>query len=297
MYWHWIDYLKRAAALNGRQPCFLNLDETSIPQATMKATGYFQVPGQKQIRPRRRLEASLRKGMATHVAIIADDTSVQAALPQIFMVNRRLFKKKDIVDLPVPRVQIQRGFSAWNSHEKMVDILYEIGDVMLKFPQKQPILLLDCAPCHTQWEVIAAANANGIWLLYIPARMTSILQPLDVCAFGSYKSQLSRAFLSQEVDAGLPRSRWSLVLARLVKEYWRGNKWRAAFERVGVHELRRADSMTRQLRKLKPTRIVTDDPPTEEDLLRILPRGHRSLWASVFLLPANLAGIELPELA
>ena len=148
------------------------------------------------------------------------------------MVNRRLFKKKDIVDLPVPRVQIQRGFSAWNSHEKMVDILYEIGDVMLKFPQKQPILLLDCAPCHTQWEVIAAANANGIWLLYIPARMTSVLQPLDVCAFRSYKSQLSPAFLSQEVDAGLPRSRWSLVLARLVKEYWRGNKWRAAFERV-----------------------------------------------------------------
>ena len=62
MYWHWIDYLKRAATLNGRQPCFL--DETLIPQATMKATGHIEVPSQKQIRPRRRLEASLRKGMA-----------------------------------------------------------------------------------------------------------------------------------------------------------------------------------------------------------------------------------------
>ena len=92
VHWHWVDYLKRAATLNGRQPCFLNLDETPMPQATMKATGYFQVPDQKHIRPRRRLEASLRKGTATHVAIIADDTTVRAPLPQIFMVNNTLFK-------------------------------------------------------------------------------------------------------------------------------------------------------------------------------------------------------------
>ena len=51
----------------------------------------------------------------------------------------------------------------------MVDILEKISLSMKAFPQMQPILLLDCAPCHTHWEVIAKGNATGIWLCFAVA--------------------------------------------------------------------------------------------------------------------------------
>ena len=69
--------------------------------------------------------------MATHVAVIADDTAVQAALPQTFLVNARLWKPTARVDpLPAPSVEFQIGLSAWNSKEKMVVILDRISAAM-----------------------------------------------------------------------------------------------------------------------------------------------------------------------
>ena len=182
------------------------------------------------------------------------------------------------------------------SWENVVDVLEKISVAMKAFPHMQPILLLDCAPCHTHWEVIAKGNATGIWLCYVPARMTSMLQPLDVCCFGSYKARLRRAFQAVETQARLERAAWALALAQIVKEYWRGCKWKPAFERVGVHTGPLAEALTRQLRRLACPRKVPDGPPSSLDLKAVLPKGHRCVWSSVFLLPADLEGIELPDL-
>ena len=292
-----MDYLKLAAEAKGKCPCFINLDETPIPQAATKAHGYFRQADYSEARPRRRLSGKLRRGIATHVAVIADDTAVQAALPQTFLVNARLLKPTVVAHpLAAPRVEFQIGLSAWNSKEKMVAILDRINAAMAAFPQKQAILLLDCAPCHTQWEVISKANALNLWLLFVPARLTSLLQPLDVCAFGAYKHRLRRAFLCREAEGTLSRKAWVDELAKLVKHFWRAVRWRSAFERVGVQEIGRAPHLTKELQKLQLARNIAEAPPTKEALQRILPKGHRSIWTSVFLLPAKLAAVELPEL-
>ena len=298
VFWHWVDYLMQAAVLQGRTPCFINLDETPIPRAATKAEGYVHMGRCVDPTPKRRLDPQLRRGIATHVALIADDTAVQAALPQTFLVNARLFRMGDVpARLPAPRVVFQIGLSAWNTNEKMTVLLESIATAMVSFPAKQAILVLDCAPCHTHWEVIAKANALNVWLLFIPARLTSLLQPLDVSVFARYKARLRTAFLSREANGTLDRRLWAIELGRLVKEYWRANRWRTAFEQVGIGRVSGAVSLTKDLLRLEVVRLTVTEPPSREAIEKVMPKGHRSIWSGLFLRPANLAGVELPELS
>ena len=62
----------------------------------------------------------------------------------------------------------------------MVDVLEKISVSMKAFPHMQPTLLLDCAPLSHVLGSDCQGNATGIWLCYVPARMTSMLQLLDV---------------------------------------------------------------------------------------------------------------------
>ena len=132
------------------------------------------------------------------------------------MVNSPGFKETDWQQpTPVPRLEFQRGASAWNSHKKMVDILERIPLFMEAFPHMQPILPLDCAPCRTHWEVIAKGNATGIWSCFIPVKMTSTLQPLNVCCCGGYKAQLRWVFQAVEKSAELARAAWAHALGKV----------------------------------------------------------------------------------
>ena len=64
----------------------------------------------------------------------------------------------------------------------------------------------------------------------------------------------------------------------------------------GVLGLSRAPCLTKTVTDLDLPRDVAEAPPTKNTLQEIFPKGHRSVWANVFLLLANLAGVELPGL-
>ena len=58
----------------------------------------------------------------------------------------------------------------------------------------QPILFLDAALCHLAQDVLRHARDCGIKLVFVPARFTQLLQPLDVAASYGYKHWLGREF-------------------------------------------------------------------------------------------------------
>ena len=72
------------------------------------------------------------------------------------------------------------GKSGWNT-TKMVFVL-EMRDDLLG-QGWQPILIMDCARCHILRSVIAKAKALGFWMVFVPAHLTFLLQPLDIDAF------------------------------------------------------------------------------------------------------------------
>ena len=75
----------------GKQPVFLNLDETSISYSYHGAKGFFV---KKLLRTRKgvvKIRKKELRGSVSHVAIIADRPDVQRVLPQVFIGNKHRF--------------------------------------------------------------------------------------------------------------------------------------------------------------------------------------------------------------
>ena len=156
------------------------------------------------------------------------------------------------------------------------------------------IILLDVAPCHIDASVISAANRLNLWLIYVPARLTFMLQPLDVSCLQAYKSVLHQLFMERQDNDGTLRTKeWFNVLSSLNKLFWRGRNWKTAFHNVGL--LGQAKSISDELRQLGGTRL-TDSPtalPSETQLQEIWPRRKTIPFKSLFWLPAKLKPVEI----
>lgn len=91
-FWHWIDFLTQQCAAEGKTPCYINLDETSIPRSTAKVSGFVAPkrlwPGLAP--PRRRIQKQQKRAAVTQVVLITDMVDIQPKLPQIFPAMREL---------------------------------------------------------------------------------------------------------------------------------------------------------------------------------------------------------------
>ena len=112
----------------------------------------------------------------------------------------------------------------------MQDILAEIAAVTESMENTQVVLLLHQCPCHVHQGVITKANSLNMWVVYVPARLTYLLQPLDVFAFSAYKSALMRQFRLRENAGDLCRGDWIRSVAELVSELRMG----CAVGRLGI---------------------------------------------------------------
>ena len=271
----------------------MNLDETAIYRCAMKARGYISKSRCEHTGrvPARFVNKSLQRGTATHVSIITHRTDLQGVLPQFVLLNQRTFKVSDLPEGNTSGLQFWRGETAWNTAAKMVRILEAIACKLAdKTGTLQPVILLDMAPCHIDHQVIAAANRLGLWLLYVPARLTYLLQPLDVAAFCRFKQHLNSLFLARQDTTGtLKTSDWIRTLCTLGKTFWRGTPWKSTFQAVGLFG--KQTDLIEEIRCMGLLR-KKDGPtamPTEEELQTIWPRKKNVPFGSLLWLPAKLA--------
>ena len=240
--------------------------------------------------PARFVNKSLQRGMATHVSLITHMTEIQALLPQFVLLNRRTFKASDLPDASTSGVEFWRDETAWNTGSKMISILEHVASKFEgKFDKLQPVILLDMAPCHLDHQVIAAANRLGLWLLFVPARLTYILQPLDVAGFYPFKTEMNARFLASQDSTGtLKPTDWVQSLCTLGKTFWRGRAWKSTFHAVGLFGDQ--SSMTEELKCLGLSRKINvlTNVPKEDDLQEIWPAGRAVPFRSLFWLPAKL---------
>ena len=240
IFWHWIDFLAQQCCAFGQQPCFINLDETSILRCSARPLGFLAPrrfwPG--RVAPRRPVVKQRRRAAVTHVTLISNLPHVQAKLPQVFLCNGYVVPARALssphLDKP-PGVEFWRARSGWNTVDNMLRILERMHEVMGQFEGLQPIIVLDCANCHIHPRVAAAADRLGLWLVVAPAKLTFLIQPLDVYAFSPYKACLAKLFAEAEDNEGkLEAVPWLQCLCIAVRKFWRGRKWAAAFEKTGV---------------------------------------------------------------
>lgn len=222
-----------------------------------------------------------RRAYMTHVAIICDDVAVQPHIPQVLIANERTLPARMLADLRsrLPaNILLLRRKSAWNTTALCDTIVRRLAAALTaNAPQRQAVLLLDVHKCHLGAAMLTACRERGIWVVYIPPKVTWLLQPLDVYVFHQFKIALFRECLRARIAApggatfDVPRLVNSLCAAiRCVLE---GSPWAHAFDRCGFG-LRQAGlgSRVRSALQLDAPPCMPDGRPSAEQLQRCFPK-------------------------
>ena len=301
--WQWFNSLSRRVSA-GRRVLRLNLDETSVCmwQGAGKGTlfhsrkrhGPRDEPVQVASRQQRRL-------CMTHVAIICDDPAIQPLLPQFFIGNQKVFPKREwgAVQASCPsNVVLVRQQSSWNNTKLFTIIVNRLGVVLRPFLcSVQPVLLMDTCRLHFAKPAVAACFSASIWPVFVPAKMTWLLQPCDTHLFADYKRQLRCSY--QAARAKTARGNLNIVefmscLYTVLRSVLQGHRWSLAFDRdgFGSSQAEVSNSVKRQL-GIDGDLDVPAGMPSHEQLRLCFPR--RAKLSITSMLPPEIPTMALPR--
>lgn len=222
----------------GKQPVFLNLDETSISYSFHGAKGYFAQHLLKSRKAKTRIRKNELRGSVSHVAIIADRPEVQKRLPQVFIGNKHRFTlglMAEVVGITPEFVHLFRRKSSWNNIENMIFVLELLAAVLTNFPDLQPILLLDTVRCHIAPRILSKAAELKLWIAPVPAGLTYLLQPLDVSSFAQYKAFLRSAYrIARLANGAVSARQWVMLLFQVCTDFLNTTPRAPAFCSVGI---------------------------------------------------------------
>jgi hypothetical protein len=125
-----------------------------------------------------------------------------------------------------------RENSSWVTSAVMMRCLELLSRALQSMSaQLQIVLLLDTARAHLGLEVARWAAELDIWLVIIPAGLTWLLQPLDVCIFASFKRHLKEQY-SRKRSGKVTATDWLQLVISAAS--WLGARRSAAFQLTGI---------------------------------------------------------------
>lgn len=245
-YFQWMNFVT-AQVPPGKRRLLIYMDETALAYswAGQKGTVICQhrIPQGLRLRPESVNRNEIR-GNVTHMAFICDDSAIQPRLPQIWLGNKARFTLRLLQPLQgeVPaNVHLWRQESSWNNHATMRKALSVLWQALQPFAATHYIvLLLDVARVHIHPTIYRHAQQCGLRLVYIPARLTRLLQPCDTHLFARFKAKLRRRWLDfrlASADGDVSPKQWVLLIAAAIREVFQGNKWAVAFAETGASDL------------------------------------------------------------
>ena len=299
--WQWFHFLLDQVP-PGRPVLRLNLDETSVKFWYEPRLGLRRLSSPKpRVGFARQASRSQLRRAFTHVAIICDDPTLQPLLPQILLVNERTVtveQHRRWKSLPGSNAKLWRGKSAWINDEVFAKIIRELGKVVVAHaPGRQAILLMDAHNCHFAKGTLTACRDYDIWPVIIPARMTSLLQPLDTHVFARFKLFL-RTRMHQLMLTGANEDLTSEqvidALLHSIKGVLQRHCWDQAFERNGFgHDLNIRKHLLEEMAWTKPPAIVVD-MPSYTQFAHCFPARHHIPFMQLLsgILPTAKRGIK-----
>ena len=228
-----------------KQLLVINWDETACRLHYSGGRGFCTraAEGDASSQPRLMQHAptSRKRGSLTHVALVCTDSAIQPKLPQIVMGNERTLTAGELTaiegqNLP-PNVQVWRRKSAWVTKDSMREILKEIWKCVRPYQkERQVVLLLDSHPCHLDPKFLANCVRKKIWVVFVPAKLTWLLQPLDTHAFSVYKRVLRADYCRLVQESATGRVSVAEVvgsIGRTIRKVLHRKVWKTAFEQNG----------------------------------------------------------------
>jgi hypothetical protein len=127
---------------------------------------------------------------------------LQKKLPQILLPNTLGKKKVWKAILPElagePPVEVIGDTQGWINAAKMqtiVDMLWRVCQT--ECPGKRIVLVWDCSPAHICPEAVKRMRKRDIRPLFIPSKLTHLLQVLDFAVFASFKKKYHEQQVTQ----------------------------------------------------------------------------------------------------
>ena len=181
----------------------------------------------------------------TYLALVCDCAALQPLLPQVI-----LARYTQNVSLPATLQALYRScgfpFEFWNgSAGRVTSAIFRkwatrVRQAIGSFnPGAWIVLILDCATSHLDRASIGHLRRLGILVVIVPAKMTWLLQILDVYAFGKIKRELrqaeARARISSPTGQITPGTLMKLATTVIRRELINCD-WSRFFGRLGAGE-------------------------------------------------------------
>jgi hypothetical protein len=221
------------------------------------------------------------KAGLTFIGFITHDTSIQPKLPQILLGNEHVFTLKLLAELShvtPSNFRVWRKVSSWNNHSVMCQILALLKDCLKDYSgTHQIILVMDVARCHFHTKIFSLANRLGIRLVYVPRKLTWLLQPLDTHCFARLKRLLKEKWVELRVasESGVvSHAAWLAAVFDIVKKLFCGTKWLPAF-RALLDETAGFSARVQKELGWKGPRPIPSEALSEEQLKSIFPQKAR----------------------
>lgn len=293
--WQWNNFLEVQAA-PGQVVVHINLDETSVKlcpnvQPGAVAVGWHRTKKEAMEREQK-ANLKARRSALTFVCCVCDDEDVQRSLPQVIIGNEKVLPQSVVESLNTGRqdgIFLLRQKSSWLNQESMARIIALLGACLEELRKNHLFILsMDACPCHCTPLVARACARAGLRLLYVPASMTSLLQPCDTHVFArlkhfiSKKIELTRLASPTGEAAVLDIVR---ILCEGVSVVVQGTSWLRAFAHTGLRDHQRGLSHG-LLRKLQweQAPVIPAQLPSLEQLQKVYRAGAMIPIQDVFKL-------------
>ena len=183
-----------------------------------------------------------KRGALSFLTVLCDDATLQPVVPQVIIGNEQLVPQQvvralQVESLLMSNVTVLRRKSAWVNDEALSLVAAIWGKALRPYKDThQPILLLDACSAHMGLRFLRALVRWNIWVVFIPARTTWLLQPCDTHCFATFKGALRAMFeqsLLDSEDGAVDIKTVILHLDRAIRKVIQGKEWSSAFDGNG----------------------------------------------------------------
>ena len=222
----------------GKRILRICLDETSVAYwDTKKSKGNVAISRRAS---RGRATTRQLRTHLTHIAIVCDDPEVQLLLPQILLIAGAVLPLNvvdEIREFLPDNVEVWRAASGWVNHRIFCKVVERLIEALEPFrATHQCILSMDVYSVHYHCSVLRAARLGGIWVCFVPARLTWLLQVLDTHIFARYKEYLRDLFSkarSQDPAGCVSIVTWIRIICETITGVLQAESWSPCFDRNG----------------------------------------------------------------
>ena len=218
----WAQWLKQSV-FAGSEVVIVNLDETSIERTIPRMRGHVLRQQGRGASWHERIARRESHGHLTLVACIVDDVELQRSTPQLLLTKDDALSlaEKDLLRALQPPVVWVEGTAGWVTGANFPQVLTLLRRAYrAQRPNAALVIVLDSASQHLSAPVLAHAARLGVHLIFVPAGLTWLLQPLDTHVFALLKRRLGARQARERAahpSGALPPGRWVALLEEVIQ--------------------------------------------------------------------------------